>query len=59
MNRSIGKKSFSTDNLIKNFKHFVDFIKKEKPDSIKGDFIKNIFVTSSMGVSHKVGNKGI
>ena len=56
---SIGKKSFSTDNLIKNFKHFVDFIKKEKPDSIKGDFIKNIFVTSSMGVSHKVGNKGI
>ena len=26
---SIGRKSFSTDNLIKNFKHFIDFIKKE------------------------------
>ena len=56
---SIGRKSFSTENLINNFKHFLDFIKKEKPDAIKGDFIKNIFITSSMGVSIKVSNKGI
>ena len=56
---SIGRKSFSTDNLINNFKHFIDFIKKEKPDAIKGDFVKNIFVTSSMGVSYKVSSKGI
>jgi len=54
---SIGRKSFSTVNLINNYNHFVDFIKKEKPDLIKGDFIKNIFVTSSMGISHKVSNK--
>jgi large subunit ribosomal protein L1 len=56
---SIGRKSFSTDNLIKNFKHFIDFIKKEKPDAIKGDFIKNIYITSSMGTSVKISNKGI
>ena len=56
---SIGRKSFSTDNLINNFKHFIDFIKKEKPDAIKGDFVKNIFVTSSMGTSIKISNKGI
>jgi large subunit ribosomal protein L1 len=56
---SIGRKSFSTENLVNNFKHFIDFIKKEKPDAIKGDFIRNIFVTSSMGVSCKISNKGI
>jgi large subunit ribosomal protein L1 len=56
---SIGRKSFSTENLVNNFKHFVDFIKKEKPDAIKGDFIKNIFITSSMGSSVKVSSKGI
>ena len=56
---SIGKKSFSTENLVNNLKHFIDFIKKEKPDAIKGDFIKNIFVTSSMGNSIKISNKEI
>ena len=56
---SIGRKSFSTANLVNNLKHFVDFVKKEKPDAIKGEFIRNIFVTSSMGVSFKVSNKEI
>jgi|TARA_B110000444_G_scaffold86094_1_gene81379 large subunit ribosomal protein L1 len=56
---SIGKKSFSTEKLVSNFKHLLDFVKKEKPDAIKGDFIKNIFVTSSMGNSIKITNKGI
>jgi large subunit ribosomal protein L1 len=56
---SIGRKSFPTENLVNNLKHFIDFIKKERPDAIKGDFIKNIFVTSSMGVSIKISSKGI
>ena len=56
---SIGRKSFSIENLTNNFKHFIDFIKKEKPDAIKGDFIKNIFITSSMGTSIKISSKGI
>jgi len=56
---SIGRKSFSTENLVNNFKHFIDFIKKEKPEALKGEFIKNIFITSSMGTSIKVGSKGV
>ena len=56
---SIGRKSFSSEDLVNNFKHLIDFIKKEKPDAIKGEFIKNIYVTSSMGVSYKVSGKGI
>jgi len=56
---TIGRKSFSIENLLNNFKHLIDFIKKEKPDAIKGDFIKNIFITSTMGVSYKITNKNI
>tara|TARA_B110000971_G_scaffold155007_1_gene158402 strand:+ start:619 stop:1311 length:693 start_codon:yes stop_codon:yes gene_type:complete len=56
---SIGRKSFSTESLINNFKHLIDFVKKEKPDAIKGEFIRNIYITSSMGVSHKVNSKNI
>jgi len=56
---SIGRKSFSTDNLLNNLKHLLDFVKKEKPDLIKGEFIKSIYVTSTMGASLKVGNKSI
>jgi large subunit ribosomal protein L1 len=56
---SIGRKSFSSDNLVKNFQHIIDFIKKEKPEAIKNEFIKNIYVTSTMGISLKVKSKGI
>ena len=56
---SIGRKSFTIDNLTTNLKHLVDFVKKEKPDAIKGEFIRSIYVTSSMGVSLKVSNKSI
>jgi large subunit ribosomal protein L1 len=52
---SIGKKSFSNDNLLKNFNSIIDTLEKEKSNiSIKGDLIKNVFLTSTMGVSYKV-----
>ena len=51
---TIGRKSFSSEKLLENFKHFIDSIKKEKPETIKGEFIKNIFITSTMGISYKV-----
>jgi len=54
---TIGRKSFSSEKLLENYKHFIDFIKKEKPDTIKGEFIKNIFITSTMGISYKIGVK--
>ena len=54
---TIGRRSFPTEKLIENYKFFIDSIKKEKPDTIKGDFIKNIFLTSTMGISYKVGAK--
>ena len=52
---SFGKKSFSDDNLIKNFSSVIDSLEKEKSNlTIKGDLIKNVFLTSTMGVSYKV-----
>ena len=57
---SIGKKSFSDENLIKNFNAVVDTIIKEKPEGVKGNLVKNAFITSSMGVSYKLKlNKNI
>ena len=54
---TIGRKSFSSEKLLENYKHFIDSVKKEKPDTIKGEFIKNIFITSTMGISYKVRAK--
>ena len=54
---TIGRKSFSTEKLLENYNHFIESVKKEKPDTIKGDFIKNTFLTSTMGISYKVGSK--
>ena len=50
---TIGRKSFSSEKLLENYKHFIDTVKKEKPDTIKGEFIKNIYITSTMGISYK------
>ena len=52
---SIGKKSFHDDQLLKNFHAILDTLEKEKGNNtLKGDLIKNTFVSSSMGVSYKV-----
>ena len=52
---SIGKKSFSDNNLIENFKAVIETLEKEKSNNtLKGDLIKNSFITSTMGVSYKL-----
>ena len=52
---TIGKKSFSDENLIKNFNAIIETLEKEKSNiSIKGDLIKSSFLTSTMGISYKL-----
>ncbi len=52
---SIGKKSFDDDKLIKNYNAVIDTLEKEKSNlTIKGDLIKQVYITSSMGVSYKI-----
>ncbi|MDC0344305.1 50S ribosomal protein L1 [Pelagibacteraceae bacterium] len=54
---TIGRKSFTNENLINNFNFFIDSIKKERPETMKGELIKNIYLTSSMGISYKVSGR--
>jgi large subunit ribosomal protein L1 len=54
---TIGRKSFTNEKLLENYNYFIESVKKEKPDTIKGEFIKNIFITSTMGISYKIGAK--
>ena len=52
---SIGKKSFSDQNLIKNYNAILETLEKEKSNNtIKGDLIKSSFITSTMGISYKL-----
>jgi len=52
---SIGKKSFTDDQLLKNYNAILDALEKEKSNNtLKGDLIKSVFATSTMGVSYKV-----
>ena len=34
---TIGRKTFSSEKLIENYKYFIESVKKEKPDTIKGN----------------------
>ena len=54
---TIGRKSFSTEKLLENYNYFIESVKKEKPDTIKGELIKGMFLTSTMGISYKIGAK--
>ena len=52
---SLGKKSFSDEKIIKNFNAVIEVLDKEKGNqTVKGDLIKSIFLTSTMGVSYKL-----
>jgi len=50
----IGKTSFESKKLIENFETILGAIKKSKPTSSKGVYIRNVSISSSMGPGIKV-----
>ena len=50
----IGKKSFSTEKLVENYKTIYDVILKARPAAVKGTYMKTVVVSSSMSPSVKV-----
>lgn len=50
----IGKVSFSTDKLVENLKTLVDALVRLRPAAVKGQYIKGITVSSTMGPGVKV-----
>ncbi len=53
----IGKKSFGADKLLENYEALIDAIVKAKPAAAKGQYVKSINLTSTMGPGVKVVNR--
>lgn len=51
---AIGKLSFSDDRILKNLAAVVDQIVKIKPPSVKGTYVKAIYISTTMGPSIKL-----
>ena len=54
---AIGKKSFGTDKLVDNFNVVYDAVLKAKPAAAKGQYVKSVTLTSTMGPGVKVAIK--
>ena len=56
---SIGRKSFSTKNIIENLKSVFENLKKDKPLIFNAENVKNVYLSSTMGLSFKISFKDI
>ena len=52
----LGKVSFGEAKLLENANAFFDSLKSQKPASLKGTYVKSVFVTPTMGPSISVEN---
>ncbi len=50
----VGKVSFGPDKLVENVNAFIEAIQKSRPSGAKGTFVKNISISSTMGVGINV-----
>jgi len=50
----IGKVSADTKQIVENINALLDFIKSKRPTTVKGDYIQNIALSSTMGPSIKI-----
>jgi len=55
VHQMIGKVSFGKDKLKENITAYVQAIRDARPSGVKGEFIKNVVATSTMGVGIKIG----
>ena len=59
VHQSIGRVSLDTANLLENFTVLIEAIKKNKPSSAKGAYLKNVTLTTTMGPGIKVDVGGV
>lgn len=50
----VGKVSAADEKVISNITMILDFIKSRRPSSVKGDYIKSVYISASMGPSVKI-----
>jgi len=51
---SLGKLNFENEKLAENVRAFLNTIVKLKPSSAKGQYVKSLFLTSTMGPGLKI-----
>ena len=56
---SIGKVSFSADQIRDNAKEFISTLIKLKPTAAKGTYIKSIYLSSTMSAGIKIDTKSV
>jgi large subunit ribosomal protein L1 len=56
---SVGKVSFTTEQIVENAKEFVSTLMKLKPTSAKGTYVKSIYLSSTMSMGIKIEPKSI
>ncbi len=56
---SIGKVSFTNEQIVENAKEFMHTIMKLKPTSAKGTYVKSVYLSSTMSVGIKIDTKSI
>ena len=59
INTSLGKLNFETDKLVENAQAFINTIIKLKPSSAKGQYVKSLFLSSSMGPGLRISRDEI
>ena len=52
----LGKVSFGADKLLANAEAFFDSLKAQKPASLKGSYVKSVYITTTMGPSIEIEN---
>ena len=50
----VGKASFTEEQLADNFQTLIDAINKAKPAAVKGQYLKSVTLTSTMGPGVKI-----
>lgn len=51
---TVGRVSFSTNNIIENVQEFMTTIMRLKPSSSKGTYVKSVFISTTMGPGVKI-----
>jgi large subunit ribosomal protein L1 len=51
---SIAKTSFDADKIVENSKAFITAILKARPVTLKGNYVKSVFISSTMSPSIKI-----